>query len=72
MGITGRRQSTDTTDLFALLRTTGSRDAAKFATQVDLCNTYHHPLLVTGTLIEAAHQLFMLQQGFFSIPKGSF
>ena len=33
----------DTTDLIALLRTTGSRDAAKFATQVDLCNTYHHP-----------------------------
>ena len=45
MGITGRRQGTDTTDLIALLRTTGSRDAAQFAaTQVYLCNTYHHPI----------------------------
>ena len=63
MGITGRRQSTNTTDLIALPRTTGSRDSAKFATQVDLCNTI--PLLVTGTLVEAAHQLFILRQFFF-------
>ena len=73
LGIIGRRQWTDTKNLIGLLRTTGSYDVAKFATQICLRNTYQHPTF--GDLHpnrSCSKTLYVTAVFFPSMPKGSF